>query len=81
VQKEAEQSTTAATIHKLETLIPLIQPRVGSTLTYFETLQLLVEQRGTQRPEKPPARSRGGRGSDRRDEPPSGGGIPTHGFR
>jgi len=55
VQKEAEQSTTAATIHKLETLIPLIQPRVdirktlmdkqlGSTLTYFETLQLLVEQ-------------------------------------
>jgi hypothetical protein len=27
-QKEAEQSTTAATIHKLETLIPLIQPRV-----------------------------------------------------
>jgi len=54
-QKEAEQSTTAATIHKLETLIPLIQPRVdirktlmdkqlGSTLTYFETLQLLVEQ-------------------------------------
>ena len=55
VQKEAEQSTTAATIHRLETLIPLIQPRVdirktlmdkqlGSTLTYFETLQLLVEQ-------------------------------------
>jgi hemolysin D len=55
LQKEAEQSTTAATIHKLETLIPVIQPRVdirktlmdkqlGSTLTYFETLQLLVEQ-------------------------------------
>ena len=55
VQKEAEQSTTAATIHRLETLIPLIQPRVdirktlmdkqlGSTLTYFETLQLLLEQ-------------------------------------
>jgi hemolysin D len=54
-QKEAGQSTTAATIHKLETLIPLVQPRVdirktlmdkqlGSTLTYFETLQLLVEQ-------------------------------------
>jgi hemolysin D len=54
-QKEAEQATTAATIHKLETLIPVIQPRVdirktlmdkqlGSTLTYFETLQLLVEQ-------------------------------------
>jgi hemolysin D len=54
-QKEAEQATTAATIHKLETMIPVIQPRVdirktlmdkelGSKLTYFETLQLLVEQ-------------------------------------
>src|SRR5262245_58459194 len=26
-QKEAEQATTAATIHKLETMIPIIQPR------------------------------------------------------
>jgi hemolysin D len=54
-QKEAEQATTAATIHKLERLIPVIQPRVdirktlmdkelGSKLTYFEVLQLLVEQ-------------------------------------
>ena len=54
-QKEAEQATTGATIHKLETMIPVIQPRVdirktlmdkelGSKLTYFETLQLLVEQ-------------------------------------
>src|SRR6476620_8859822 len=54
-QKEAEQATTAATVRKLETLIPIIQPRVdirktlmekelGSKLTYFETLQLLVEQ-------------------------------------
>jgi hemolysin D len=54
-QKEAEQATTAATIHKLETMIPAIQQRVdirktlmdkelGSKLTYFETLQLLVEQ-------------------------------------
>ena len=54
-QKQAEQATTAATIHKLEALIPVIQPRVeirktlmekelGSKLTYFETLQLLVEQ-------------------------------------
>src|SRR5262252_6932458 len=54
-QKEAEQATIAATIHKLETTIPVIQPRVdirktlmdkelGSKLTYFETLQLLVEQ-------------------------------------
>src|SRR5262249_53137212 len=53
-QKEAEQATTAA-IHKLETMIPVIQPRVdirktlmekelGPKLTYFETLQLLVEQ-------------------------------------
>jgi hemolysin D len=54
-QKEAEQNTIAATIHKLETTIPVIQQRVdirktlmdkelGSKLTYFETLQLLVEQ-------------------------------------
>src|SRR6478736_3851541 len=54
-QKEAEQATTAATIHKLETMIPVIQPRVdirktlmdkelGSKVTYLETLQLLVEQ-------------------------------------
>jgi hemolysin D len=54
-QKEAEQATTAATIQKLEALIPVIQPRVdmrktlmdkdlGSKLTYYETLQLLVEQ-------------------------------------
>src|SRR6478736_8292460 len=54
-QKEAEQATIAATIHKLETIIPVIQSRVdirktlmdkelGSKLTYFETLQLLVEQ-------------------------------------
>ena len=54
-QKEAEQATTAATIHKLETIIPVIQSRVdirktlvekelGSKLNYFEVLQLLVEQ-------------------------------------
>jgi hemolysin D len=54
-QKEAERATTAATIHKLETMIPAIQPRVdirrilmekelGSKLSYYETLQLLVEQ-------------------------------------
>jgi hemolysin D len=54
-QKDAEQATTAATIHKLETLIPAIQPRVeirktlmerelGSKLNYYETLQLLLEQ-------------------------------------
>ncbi|HET7255012.1 MAG TPA: HlyD family type I secretion periplasmic adaptor subunit [Xanthobacteraceae bacterium] len=54
-QKEAEQATTAAIIHKLESMIPVIQPRVdirktlmdkelGSKLTYFEVLQLLVEQ-------------------------------------
>jgi membrane fusion protein, hemolysin D len=54
-QKEAERATTAATIHKLETTIPVIQQRVdirktlmdrelGSKLTYFEILQLLVEQ-------------------------------------
>src|SRR5262245_27196023 len=54
-QKEAEQATIAATIHKLETILPVIQSRVdirktlvdkelGSKLTYFEVLQLLVEQ-------------------------------------
>jgi hemolysin D len=54
-QKEAEQGTIAATIHKLETTIPVIQQRVdirktlmdrelGSKLTYFEILQALVEQ-------------------------------------
>ena len=56
-QKEAEQATTAATIHKLETMIPAIQQRVdirktlmdkelGSKITYLEVLQLLVEQQG-----------------------------------
>ena len=54
-QKEAEHATTAATIHKLETIIPVIQSRVdirktlvekelGSKLSYFEVKQLLVEQ-------------------------------------
>ena len=54
-QKQAEQATTVATIHKLDALIPVIQARVdirkmlmdqglGSKLTYFEILQLLVEQ-------------------------------------
>jgi hemolysin D len=55
LQKEAEQATIAATIHKLETMIPVIRPRVeireslmaqglSSKLTFFETLQQLVEQ-------------------------------------
>src|SRR5262245_39099294 len=54
-QREAEQGTIAATIHKLETTIPVIQQRVdirktlmdkelGSKLTYFEVLQLQLEQ-------------------------------------
>jgi hemolysin D len=54
-QKEAELTTTAATLHKLETIIPVIQSRVdirktlvekelGSKLGYFEVFQLLVEQ-------------------------------------
>ena len=54
-QKEAEHVTTEATIHKLAMTIPVIQSRVdirksltdrelGSKLTYFEVLQLLVEQ-------------------------------------
>jgi membrane fusion protein, hemolysin D len=54
-QKEAEQGTITATIHKLETTIPVIQQRVdilkvlvdkqlGSKLTYLEVLQALVGQ-------------------------------------
>jgi hemolysin D len=54
-QKEAEHQTISATIHKLEALLPVIQQRVdirktlmekeiGSKLTYFENLQLLVEE-------------------------------------
>lgn len=54
-QKEAEYETISATIHKLDSLIPVIQQRVeirktlmekeiGSKLTYYEILQLLVEQ-------------------------------------
>jgi len=54
-QKEAEQATTGATIHKLEAMIPVVQQRVdirktlmerelSSKITYFETLQQLVEQ-------------------------------------
>src|SRR5882724_3947652 len=49
-QKQAEQATIAATTHKLEAMIPVIQPRVeirktlmdsglSSRLTFFETLQ------------------------------------------
>ena len=54
-QKEAEHGTILAAIHKLETMIPVIQPRVdirktlmdqalGSKLSYYESLQQLVEQ-------------------------------------
>ena len=54
-QKEAEQDTIGATIHKLEATIPVVQQRVDirktlmereltSKITYFEILQLLVEQ-------------------------------------
>src|SRR5262249_29583513 len=54
-QKEAEQATAAATIHKLEAMIPVVQQRVdirktlmerelSSKVAYFEILQLLVEQ-------------------------------------
>src|SRR5947209_6887982 len=55
-QKEAENTTAAATIAKLEAVIPIIQQRVdvrgalynrefSSKLQYLETLQLLVEQK------------------------------------
>ena len=54
-QKEAEQDTIGATIHKLEATIPVVQQRVDirknlmekeltSKIVYFEVLQLLVEQ-------------------------------------
>ena len=54
-QKEAERATIAATIAKLEAIIPILQQRVdirktlfehetGSKLNYLETLQQLVEQ-------------------------------------
>jgi hemolysin D len=54
-QKVAERATTAATITKLESTIPVVQQRVdirgalynrefGSKLQYLETLQLLIEQ-------------------------------------
>ena len=54
-QKVAEVATTAATIEKIEALIPVIQTRVdmrkslmdkelGSKLIYYETLQQLIEQ-------------------------------------
>jgi hemolysin D len=54
-QKEAEEATTAATIHKIAAMIPVVQQRVdirktlmdqglSSKLSYFETLELLVEQ-------------------------------------
>ncbi len=62
-QKEAEHATAGATIRKLETTIPVVQQRVdirktlmdrelGSKLTYFEVLQLLVEQQEDLRVQK-----------------------------
>ncbi len=56
-QKEAEQATIGVTIQKLEMMIPVVQQRVDirktlmekeltSKITYFEVLQLLVEQQG-----------------------------------
>ena len=69
-QKEAEQATTAATIDKLEALIPVIQPRVdirktlmdkelGSKLTYLETLQIAGRAaEGAHGPEEPSAAKR-----------------------
>ena len=54
-EKEAEQATIAATIHKLDALIPVAQARVDmrkellekrlvSKITYLDSLQLLVDQ-------------------------------------
>ena len=77
-QKEAEQGTIAATIHKLETVIPVIQQRVdirktlmdkelGSKITYFEILQLLVEQQENSAFRRAICTRRSGRGRDSRD--------------
>ena len=86
-QKEAEQATIAATIHKLDAMIPVIQQRVdirktlmekeiGSKLTYYEILQLLVEQQEELSVQKQPsARSRGGRGRDPGDPRPGRGRV------
>lgn len=54
-QKDAEHQTIAATIHKLDALLPvtlqrvdirktLMEKEIGSKLTYYETLQLQIEQ-------------------------------------
>jgi hemolysin D len=54
-QKEAERATIAATIAKLDTMIPIVRERLGirkvladkglgSKITYLETLQQLVDQ-------------------------------------
>jgi hemolysin D len=54
-QKEAEHETIVATIHKLDALLPvtgqrvdirkiLMEKEIGSKLTYYETLQLQIEQ-------------------------------------
>jgi hemolysin D len=58
-QKEAERATSAATIAKIEAVIPLLQQQVdvrktlfdhetGSKLVYLQTLQQLVEQQKEQ---------------------------------
>jgi hemolysin D len=58
-QKEAERATSAATIAKIEAVIPLLQQQVdvrktlfqhetGSKLVYLQTLQQLVEQQHEQ---------------------------------
>jgi hemolysin D len=54
-QKDAEHQTIVATIHKLDALLPvtgqrvdirkiLMEKEIGSKLTYYETLQLQIEQ-------------------------------------
>ena len=92
-QKEAEQATTAATIHKLETIIPVIQSRVdirktlvekelGSKLSYFEVVQLLVEQQEEFNVQKSHLHGDGGgHRRDPRDAWPGGGGISAYALR
>ena len=83
-QKEAEQATTGATIHKLEAMIPVVQQRVdirktlmekelSSKITYFEILQLLVEQQEELSVQKSHLQRSGSRrGGDPRDARPGG---------
>ena len=83
-------ATTAATIHKLEAMIPVMQQRVDIRKTLMERelgskLHLSRDAPAAdraagrlERPEEPPARGGGGRGGDPRDARPGGGRVSPH---